>query len=204
MPQGRCLLSRSLLGVKRTWLVAAHMSASDPKRTLANRCLISPLPSNVIVWCLVLSLRGGGHEATRVHHPCRRRGCRVVATTGRFLRVLGGARLARQRCPTYCDVDPFNQLPLMIARAKIRRAQQDKNPYCREHSESNTECHLLTPDSELCCQSLPQPSRAPFLSARAVPRSTLFQALRRNPPSRRDSESSRSTAFSLAIPKTAG
>jgi len=42
--------------------------------------------------------------------------------------------------------DPFNQLPLMIARAKIRRANQDKNPYCREHSESNTECgHLLTP-----------------------------------------------------------
>jgi hypothetical protein len=24
----------SLLGVKRTWLVAAHMSADDPKRTL--------------------------------------------------------------------------------------------------------------------------------------------------------------------------
>src|SRR5262245_24032234 len=28
-----CLLSRPLLGVKRTWLIAAHMSASDPKRT---------------------------------------------------------------------------------------------------------------------------------------------------------------------------
>jgi hypothetical protein len=28
-----CLLLRSLLGVKRTWLVAAHMSARDPKRT---------------------------------------------------------------------------------------------------------------------------------------------------------------------------
>src|SRR5215831_17524855 len=28
-----CLLSRSLLGVKRTWLIAAHMSAFDPKRT---------------------------------------------------------------------------------------------------------------------------------------------------------------------------
>jgi hypothetical protein len=27
-------LSRSLLGVKRTWLVAAQMSAFDPKRTL--------------------------------------------------------------------------------------------------------------------------------------------------------------------------
>jgi len=26
-------LSRSLLGVKRTWRVAAHVSASDPKRT---------------------------------------------------------------------------------------------------------------------------------------------------------------------------
>ena len=27
-------LSRSLLGVKRTWLCAPHMSAFDPKRTL--------------------------------------------------------------------------------------------------------------------------------------------------------------------------
>jgi|GEM_PF-1094798 hypothetical protein len=36
--------------------------------------------------------------------------------------------------------------PLMIAWAKKRRAEQDKNPYCREHSESNTEYgHLLTP-----------------------------------------------------------
>jgi hypothetical protein len=30
----RCLLSRSLLGVKRTWRFALHMSAYDPKRTL--------------------------------------------------------------------------------------------------------------------------------------------------------------------------
>ena len=28
-----CPLSRLLLGVKRTWLVAMHMSAFDPKRT---------------------------------------------------------------------------------------------------------------------------------------------------------------------------
>src|SRR5262245_37011531 len=28
-----CLLLRSLLGVKRTWRFAAHMSAYDPKRT---------------------------------------------------------------------------------------------------------------------------------------------------------------------------
>jgi hypothetical protein len=31
-------LSRSLLGVKRTWAVAVHMSAFDPKQTLAVRC----------------------------------------------------------------------------------------------------------------------------------------------------------------------
>ena len=28
-----CLLSRSLLGVKRTWFCAPHMSAYDPTRT---------------------------------------------------------------------------------------------------------------------------------------------------------------------------
>jgi len=28
-----CPLFRSLLGVKRTWVIAAHMSAFDPKRT---------------------------------------------------------------------------------------------------------------------------------------------------------------------------
>jgi hypothetical protein len=33
MTLGRCLLLRSLLGVKRTSLFAAHMSAFDPKRT---------------------------------------------------------------------------------------------------------------------------------------------------------------------------
>jgi len=35
MTVAACLLLRSLLGVKRTWLVAAHMSAFDPKRTLS-------------------------------------------------------------------------------------------------------------------------------------------------------------------------
>jgi hypothetical protein len=34
-----CLLLRSLSGVKRTWPVAAHMSASDPKRTLGTPIL---------------------------------------------------------------------------------------------------------------------------------------------------------------------
>jgi hypothetical protein len=34
-------LSRSLLGVKRTWLVAAHMSAFDPKRTSGRSALVA-------------------------------------------------------------------------------------------------------------------------------------------------------------------
>jgi hypothetical protein len=36
-------LSRSLLGAKRTWLVAAHMSAFDPKRTFTMRHVSSTL-----------------------------------------------------------------------------------------------------------------------------------------------------------------
>jgi hypothetical protein len=38
----QCLLSRSLLGVKRTWVVAVHMSASDPKRTCRSRLSLKP------------------------------------------------------------------------------------------------------------------------------------------------------------------
>jgi hypothetical protein len=32
-------LLRSLLGVKRTWRLALHMSANDPKRTCSQICL---------------------------------------------------------------------------------------------------------------------------------------------------------------------
>jgi len=39
-------LLRSLLGAKRTWVVAAPMSAFDPKRTLGS---ITSNPSNVLV-----------------------------------------------------------------------------------------------------------------------------------------------------------
>src|SRR5262245_42106206 len=62
-----CLLSRSLLGVKRTWLIAAHMSASDPKRTWRLfKCLN---------WRDTISsiLRlGASNEATRLHRVSRR------------------------------------------------------------------------------------------------------------------------------------
>ena len=36
MPRGRCLLSRSLLGVKRTRRIAAHLSAYDPKADIGD------------------------------------------------------------------------------------------------------------------------------------------------------------------------
>src|SRR5262249_22071660 len=42
-----CLLLRSLLGVKRTWPVALHESAFDPKRTL-DLCP-TPLPPNLSI-----------------------------------------------------------------------------------------------------------------------------------------------------------
>ena len=37
-----CLLLRSLLGVKRTWVGALHMSAFDPKRTSGGRYALGP------------------------------------------------------------------------------------------------------------------------------------------------------------------
>jgi len=37
-------LSRSLLGVKRTWACALHMSANDPKRTSSINSLLVSLP----------------------------------------------------------------------------------------------------------------------------------------------------------------
>ena len=45
--RGVCPLLRSLLGVKQTWRVAAHMSASDPKRTsrLRAKSISGPEPS---------------------------------------------------------------------------------------------------------------------------------------------------------------
>src|SRR6476620_6984171 len=51
MTMGRCLLLRSLLGVKRTCRFALHMSASDPKRT----CL-RPHPYCYFLTCYPITL----------------------------------------------------------------------------------------------------------------------------------------------------
>jgi hypothetical protein len=54
-------LSLSLLGVKRTWLVAAHMSASDPKRT-SGFVAFSPFQSARLTLYDLLSEAFGGRQ----------------------------------------------------------------------------------------------------------------------------------------------
>src|SRR5262249_39696697 len=86
-----CLLSRSLLGAKRTSLFAAHMSASDPKRTLGgalSRYWFEPLR------CPVLSLEGHD-EAARIHYAGWRRG--GVAPHCAWAAGDAGGRVPQQR-----------------------------------------------------------------------------------------------------------
>src|SRR5262245_36420952 len=74
-----CPLLRSLLGVKRTWLFAAHMSAYDPKRTSGgafpggglNRYDACPEP------------QGANDEAARVHFIDWRGGGSMAADCAR-------------------------------------------------------------------------------------------------------------------------
>src|SRR5262245_6208527 len=63
-------LSRSLLGVKRTWVGALHMSAFDPKRT--SLVPLTALLSTRKSWYGFLSRPQGQHnEAARFHYSCR-------------------------------------------------------------------------------------------------------------------------------------
>src|SRR5262245_60862426 len=57
-----CLLSRSLLGVKRTWAVALHVSAYDPKRTFDR-----PFRAPVKVDTIPRPSLGGHNEAARFY-----------------------------------------------------------------------------------------------------------------------------------------
>src|SRR5262249_15550107 len=67
-----CLLSRSLLGAKRTSLFAAHMSASDPKRTSVGP---RPTPSRVSAQIATITVRASGATMRRRE----------------FITILGGA-----------------------------------------------------------------------------------------------------------------
>src|SRR5262245_1943929 len=88
-----CPLLRSLLGVKRTSLFAAHMSAFDPKRTLRQfgtfHC--SGLSDYA---ALVLSLEADD-EAARIPCASRRCGGRVSIRRARAAACNAGDRLPR-------------------------------------------------------------------------------------------------------------
>src|SRR6476620_10245803 len=81
-----CPLSRSLSGVKRTRLVATHMSANDPKRTSAG-LISNPFQCSHLTRYDVRPDSRGCNEAARVHDFARRRGglvaaCRACAEVG--------------------------------------------------------------------------------------------------------------------------
>src|SRR5262245_62177399 len=69
-------VSRSLLGVKRTWAGAVQMSAVDPKRTFVALFSVVGRLDN-----MACSEPRGNDEAARVHHAYRRRG-RFMAARG--------------------------------------------------------------------------------------------------------------------------
>ena len=66
-----CLLSRSLLGVKRTWAFALHLSAFDPKRTsieirLCYAARHLSLLHRYSYYCVI-----SGNTATKFMRSCR-------------------------------------------------------------------------------------------------------------------------------------
>src|SRR5262245_5772625 len=69
-----CLLLWSLLGVMRTSLVAAHMSANDPKRTSETASDHPFQYASFSRYDGQSLVSRGGNEAARVHQPYRRRG----------------------------------------------------------------------------------------------------------------------------------
>src|SRR5262245_19299892 len=85
-----CPLSRSLFGVKRTCLFAAHMSAYDPKRTSVRKRLTS---SRVLAQVVTIPVfdPGGGNETARVHQIPRRQCRRVAAHRARAAARPGSA-----------------------------------------------------------------------------------------------------------------
>src|SRR5262245_66562294 len=104
----RCLLSMSLLGVKRTWLIALHMSAFDPKRT--SPVYLAPSRATVRIATMSCLRLGGDNEATRFPDGCGLSG-RVAADGPRA--AVGGAggrflerSLTRFGFPLGGDVQP--------------------------------------------------------------------------------------------------
>src|SRR5262245_31618862 len=87
----------SLLGVKRTFAVAPHMSAFDPKRTSHGLFQYPNLIRYDGPWRL-----GGNREATRVHQISWR-GCDSMATLGA---LTAGRAPAHRRVRRICRERP--------------------------------------------------------------------------------------------------
>src|SRR5262245_61829556 len=99
MPPCGSPLLRSLLGVKRTWVVAAHMSAYDPKRTLTCFFSHSP-PGRKVLGYSHRTKRGpsrSAHATTRFHQSCCRFRSRVADRGARAAGGEAGGRVSQCR-----------------------------------------------------------------------------------------------------------
>src|SRR5262245_5254026 len=120
-------LTCALSVAKRTWLLAAHMSASEPKRTLAYRSTTHLCP----LQCASLGsfrrrvlIIGCRREAARVHHISRRLG----GVAARSARAAGdtGRRLYKRRCCSELRATTIG-LSQRAERNRLRRWPQRRN-----------------------------------------------------------------------------
>ena len=89
-----CLLLRSLWGIKRTCLLALHMSANDPKRTSTP----SGMRARVATMCC--PGLGGGNEEAGIHRfYSLQRGPRVAASRARTASSEAGDRVLERPLP---------------------------------------------------------------------------------------------------------
>src|SRR6476661_6402142 len=113
-----CPLLRSLLGVKRTWPVALHMSANDPKRTFA-----TPFRAPAFAITMPLSGLGGGNEASPVPHAARRCGHRFAVICGISAATNSTGRISEQRLARDLSLQ-CRLLPGGLGESRVRRRQK--------------------------------------------------------------------------------
>src|SRR5262249_37253211 len=118
-------LSRSLLGVKRTWLVAPHMSANDPKRT--SRSVARPFPDPRLNRYYASGCFGHEHEATKIHCSYWRRGGDAARGSSTAERADSAHRRADVICKGRPGVGPCRGVPPGIAPIRLDRWSKSTN-----------------------------------------------------------------------------
>jgi len=111
-------LHRTCLGVKRTSPFASHMSAFDPKRTLA-----LPDHPSVLVRCFFLKHRGDD-ATTGIHQGCYGISSRVAACRARAAAGHAGGRLSRPHIARRGDRRPRARLPSGPAGCGLHRRRE--------------------------------------------------------------------------------